>query len=301
MLPLPLTDAYLQFLASSWVHTRRPGPCPPRAPHVHGRNLRPQVRHHQHGRGRPVHAKRSPVHALFSGHKNIVRFIDAEFVTHQGQHTFILMEYCQGGHVVDLMNSRLHDRLKEREILKIFGDACEGVASMHYAKPPVIHRDIKVENLLVSNSDDYKLCDFGSATTQILPPRSPNFSVSKTQLDLIHEDVQKHTTLQYRAPELCDVYSGRGINEKVDIWALGVMLFKLCYYTTPFEKEGASTVTAIMSGRYNIPADPPFSKDLIALIQWCLLDHPSHRPTIYQLVHEICRLRGIKCPIDNIY
>ncbi|KAI9183689.1 Ark- serine/threonine protein kinase [Blastocladiella emersonii ATCC 22665] len=235
---------------------------------------------------------------MFSGHKNIVRFIDAEFVNQNGQHTFILMEYCQGGHVVDLMNSRLHDRLKEREILKIFGDACEGVARLHYAKPPVIHRDIKVENLLVSNSDHFKLCDFGSATTQILPPRSATFTVSKIELDVIHEDVQKHTTLQYRAPELCDVYMGRGINEKVDVWALGVMLYKLCYYTTPFEKEG---VNAIMNARYRIPAEPPFSGDLIATIRWCLLEDPARRPTIFQLVAEVSRLRGLPCPIDNIY
>jgi serine/threonine protein kinase len=77
---------------------------------------------------------------MFSQHKNIVRFIDAEFVTQGGQHALIVMEFCPGGHVVDLMNSRLHDRLKENEILKIFGDTCEGVACMHYTKPPVIHR-----------------------------------------------------------------------------------------------------------------------------------------------------------------
>ncbi|KNE64050.1 NAK/BIKE protein kinase [Allomyces macrogynus ATCC 38327] len=235
---------------------------------------------------------------MFTGHKNIVRFIDAEFVHQGGQHALILMEYCPGGHVVDVMNRRLHNRLKEPEILKIFGDACEGVARMHYAKPPVIHRDLKVENLLLSASNDFKLCDFGSATTHILPPRSATFSISKAELDVTHEDVQKHTTVQYRAPELCDVYMGRGINEAVDIWALGVMLYKLCYYTTPFEKEG---VNAIMHARYRIPPEPVFSKDLINMIRWCLKENPQDRPNIYQLVKEICRLRALPVPIENIY
>jgi serine/threonine protein kinase len=142
------------------------------------------------------------------------------------------------------------------------------------------------------------LCDFGSATTHILPARSANFSISKAELDVIHEDVQKHTTLQYRAPELCDVYMGKGINEKVDIWALGVMLYKLCYYITPFEKEG---INAIMNSRYQYPVEPRFSSNLLALIKWCLQEEPTRRPTIYQLVSEVCRLRNIACPIENIY
>ncbi|KAI9223295.1 kinase-like domain-containing protein, partial [Blastocladiella britannica] len=237
---------------------------------------------------------------LFTGHKNIVTFIDAEFRNGGGQHTFILMEYCPGGHCVDLMNQRLQNRLMEHEILKIFGDACEGVARMHYAQPAVIHRDIKVENLLVGANGDYKLCDFGSATPQILPPRSANFSVSKTDLDALHEDIQRHTTIQYRAPEMCDVYAGRGIDEKVDIWALGVMLYKLMYYTTPFERGGSTSVTAIMNARYDIPREPAFSPDIIALVRWCLLEDPRHRPTIYQLVADISRMRGLPVPIENI-
>jgi AP2-associated kinase len=46
-------------------------------------------------------------------------------------------------------------------------------------------------------------------------------------------DINTHTTIQYRAPEMVDVYQRRVIDEKSDIWALGVLLYKLCYYTTP--------------------------------------------------------------------
>ena len=59
---------------------------------------------------------------------------------------FILMEYCAGGGIIDMMNRRLRERLTEAEILQIFVDVCEGVATMHYQRPPLLHRDLKVSH-----------------------------------------------------------------------------------------------------------------------------------------------------------
>jgi AP2-associated kinase len=58
------------------------------------------------------------------------------------------------------------------------------------------------------------------------------------EIHALNEEIGRVTTLQYRAPELCDLYQKLGIDEKVDIWALGVVLYKLCYFTTPFEESG---------------------------------------------------------------
>jgi AP2-associated kinase len=128
------------------------------------------------------------------------------------------------------MNTRLQHRLTEPEILKIFGDVAEGVACMHYLKPPLLHRDLKVENVLISKSESgstmYKLCDFGSTAAPRAAAKTPE------EGRLIEEDVQKHTTMQYRSPEMIDVWRRQPIDEKADIWALGVLLYKLCYYTT---------------------------------------------------------------------
>ena len=44
---------------------------------------------------------------------------------------FILMEFCSGGGIIDMMNRRLRERLTEQEILTIFVDVCEGLAAMH--------------------------------------------------------------------------------------------------------------------------------------------------------------------------
>ncbi|KAG0321840.1 hypothetical protein BG000_003093 [Podila horticola] len=229
-------------------------------------------------------------------HKNIVEYMDSCMgkLEGGGYEVLILMEYCGGGPVIDLMNRRLQHRLTEPEILKIFSNVCEAVAYMHYSDPPILHRDIKVENIILSNND-YKLCDFGSATTNIL--RGDNIPRNVKDIQLLEEEINNHTTLQYRAPEMLDLYMRKGIDEKIDIWALGVLLYKLCYYTTPFEEQGQ---LAILNVRYTIPDHPQFSPALIGLFQSMLKEDPRQRPNIYQVMKATSALRGLPCPIHNL-
>src|SRR5262249_30879128 len=158
------------------------------------------------------------------------------------------------GGLIDFMNTRLQNRLTEPEILKIFSDVAEGVACMHYLEPPLLHRDLKIENILIQpNPQRYKLCDFGSSS----PIRPPGKTVAECRN--LEEDIQKHTTMQYRSPEMIDVFKGVTIDEKSDIWALGVLLYKLCYYTTPFEGQGQ---LAILNASFKYPPHPVFSDNI---------------------------------------
>ncbi|MCJ1313226.1 hypothetical protein MMC25_006903 [Agyrium rufum] len=233
------------------------------------------------------------------GHRHIVKYIDshASQLKGGGYEVFLLMEYCAGGGLIDFMNTRLQNRLTEPEILKIFSDAAQGVATMHYLKPPLLHRDLKVENILISSSTtttsrQYKLCDFGSTA----PPRPAATTAAEGRL--IEDDVQKHTTLQYRSPEMIDVYRKQPIDEKSDIWALGVLLYKLCYYTTPFEEQGQM---AILNASFKFPSYPAFSSKIKLLIASMLRENPSQRPNIYEVVKNVCLLRGTDIPIQDIY
>ncbi|KAL4911524.1 hypothetical protein BDW74DRAFT_143059 [Aspergillus multicolor] len=231
------------------------------------------------------------------GHRHIVKYIDshASQLKAGGYEVFLLMEYCAGGGLIDFMNTRLQNRLTEPEIIKIFSDVAEGVACMHYLKPPLLHRDLKVENVLISqhgNSVIYKVCDFGSAA----PPRPAATSAAEGRL--IEDDVQRHTTLQYRSPEMIDVYRKQPIDEKSDIWALGVLLYKLCYYTTPFEEVGQM---AILNATYKFPSYPPFSSRLKMLISSMLKESAQKRPNIYQVLLEVCQMQGREVPIKDIY
>lgn len=69
----------------------------------------------------------------------------------------------------------------------------------------------QVENILVSESGAYVLCDFGSATGKVL-------CGTVQGAPAVEEEVQKYTTLSYRAPEMVDIYSGKPITTKADIW-----------------------------------------------------------------------------------
>ncbi|KAI5248281.1 hypothetical protein E4T43_01530 [Aureobasidium subglaciale] len=230
------------------------------------------------------------------GHKHIVTYIDshASQLKGGGYEVFLLMEFCSGGGLIDFMNTRLQHRLTEPEILNIFGDVSEGVATMHYLKPPLLHRDLKVENVLITNSTKgaiYKLCDFGSTA----PPRPAATTAQEGRI--IEEDIQRHTTMQYRSPEMVDVWRRQPIDEKSDIWALGVLLYKLCYYTTPFEEVGQM---AILNASFKYPHYPPFSTRLKALIGSCLREDPRQRPNIYQVISEVCSMRGTPVPIKDV-
>ncbi|KAJ1899070.1 Ark- serine/threonine protein kinase, partial [Coemansia sp. IMI 209127] len=231
-----------------------------------------------------------PIMSQLSGHPNIVALTAAEL---GDDSAYILMEYC-GGNVLSLMNANLQIGLDERTILHIFCDVCKAVAHMHYQDPPQLHRDLKVENILISG-DSYKLCDFGSTSTRIVPP---NARLSRGEMVRMEEELQHSTTLDYRAPEMVDLYMRRGLNEKTDIWALGVMLYKLCYFRTPF--EGASSL-AILNAEFSVPVSPPYSKQLRHIFQMTLREEPRERPTIYTLTTYACALRGEKCLLENKY
>ncbi|BGP01339.1 hypothetical protein RTG_01194 [Rhodotorula toruloides ATCC 204091] len=235
-------------------------------------------------------------------HPKIVNMIEASVADlpggvdgSKGYEIYILMEWCPGGGIIDMMNTRLQNRLTEGEILKIFSDVVEAVAHMHYQSPPLIHRDLKVENILLTPPQTYKLCDFGS-TCKPLPREKVPTSVEGIQK--IELEINKTTTLQYRAPELVDVWGRKGFDEKIDIWALGVLLYKLCFYTTPFEEHGP---LAILNAQYKFPPYPAYSSQIRALIASMLQERASQRPNIYQVHEMVCQLRGVSVRLENEY
>ncbi len=133
----------------------------------------------------------------------------------------------------------------------------------------------QVANLLLTGEGVVKLCDFGSATTQQV---NPDPSWSATQRGLVEDEVNIHrslsissvlkicqlsskchfpqinrnTTPMYRSPEMVDLYSNCPVNQKADIWALGCLLYTLCFRTHPFE-DGAKL--RIINGNYKVPPE----------------------------------------------
>ncbi|XP_057674932.1 AP2-associated protein kinase 1 isoform X1 [Corythoichthys intestinalis] len=225
------------------------------------------------------------------GHKNIVGYLDSS-ITAMGSRdvweVFILMDYCKGGQVVNLMNQRLQTGFTEMEVLQIFCDTCDAVSRLHQRKTPIVHRDLKVENILLHDKGHYVLCDFGSATNKSLSPQTEGVAA-------VEEEIKKYTTLSYRAPEMVNLYNNKIITTKADIWALGCLLYKLCFFTLPF---GESQV-AICDGSFTIPDNSRYSYDLHCLIRFMLEPDPDKRPDIYQVSYFAFKLAQRTCPVQN--
>jgi AP2-associated kinase len=104
---------------------------------------------------------------------------------------------------------------------------------------------------------------------------------------------------------MVDLYKGMTIDERADVWviynlsqtielgvvnwiqALGVLLYKLAFYTTPFEDDGA---LAIVNAKYVIPSDSPYSKAIHDLIAFMLVPDVDSRPEVFDVLERLSKL-----------
>ncbi|XP_075061455.1 cyclin-G-associated kinase isoform X2 [Mixophyes fleayi] len=239
-----------------------------------------------------------------SGHPNIVQFCSAASIGKEesdtGQGEFLLLtELCKGQLVEFLNKAESKGPLSCDTVLKIFYQACRAVQHMHKQKPPIIHRDLKVENLLVSNQGTIKLCDFGSATTIA---HYPDYNWTAQMRATVEDEVTRNTTPMYRTPEIIDLYSNFPIGEKQDTWALGCILYLLCFKQHPFE-DGAKL--RIVNGKYSIPQNEARYTVFHGLIMSLLKVNPEERLSITEVVshlQEIAAARNVnpKSPITEL-
>ncbi|KAF7687730.1 hypothetical protein HF521_014958 [Silurus meridionalis] len=239
-----------------------------------------------------------------SGHPNVVQFCSAASISKEesdtGQAEFlILTELCKGQLVDFVKKVELKGAMSCDTVLKIFYQSCRAVQHMHKQKPPIIHRDLKIENLLIGQQGTIKLCDFGSATTVT---HYPDYSWSAHKRSMVEDEITRNTTPAYRTPEMIDLYSNFPINEKQDIWALGCILYLLCFKQHPFE-DGAKL--SIVNGKYTIPENESRYTVFHQLIRSMLKVNPEERLSITELVNqlqEIAAARNVnpKSPITEL-
>ena len=207
------------------------------------------------------------------------------------EHWFLL-EFCENGSLVDLLFCKVAARAGEYEkreplaqsrVLEIIDGLLAAVAHMHSLDPPVAHRDLKLENVLGTGDGRFVLCDFGSATTTVLP-------TTRTRSEALAEEdrIQKYSTLMYRAPEMVDLYRNQEVGVKVDVWALGCILFSLCFREHPFADESS---LQILNGAYSIPADSPYEACVHDLIRLMLADDPAVRPSATEALQRVRAMR----------
>ena len=193
------------------------------------------------------------------------------------KHAYIIMELCEEGTLLDYVNN-YEGNIPEMEALQIFNQILFGVNAMHSQKPPIAHRDLKIENIL-KKKRDYKLCDFGSASDEPFDPKISDEFVKEQNF----ANFEKNSTLYYRAPEMCDRYGEHIVNEKVDIWALGCVLYTMVFKEQPFMN---AQKLEIINGNYNFPKDEQklYSEKFLDLIRAMLTPNPDERPNILQVM-----------------
>jgi serine/threonine protein kinase len=129
----------------------------------------------------------------------------------------------------------------------------------------IVHRDIKLDNLLLDEHGQVKICDFG---------------VSKLLKDPNEIMTEQCGTPAYIAPEILKDKGYRGFG--VDIWSLGVCLYAMLYGTVPFKANNMSELhQLIMKAKYSLKDDKvEVSEDAKSLIRALLEPDPSKRLNI---------------------
>lgn len=223
------------------------------------------------------------------GHPNVVTLVaHAILDMGHGKEAFLVMEFCERS-LVSALESRGAGFFDEEKVALIFRDVCNAVFAMHCQTPPVAHRDLKAENVLLGADGAWKLCDFGSVSTN-------HKCFDKPEERGIEEDIiRKHTTPAYRAPEMWDLYRREVISEKVDIWALGCLMYRICYLKSAFDGESKLQV---LNGNYRIPELPKYSSSITSLIEEMLQSSPDARPDITQVWFRVNELLPLELQKD---
>ncbi|XP_078787364.1 misshapen-like kinase 1 isoform X8 [Oryzias latipes] len=215
----------------------------------------------------------------YSHHRNIATYYGA-FVKksppgHDDQ-LWLVMEFCGAGSVTDLVKNTKGSSLKEDWIAYICREILRGLCHLHNHK--VIHRDIKGQNVLLTENAEVKLVDFGVSA----------------QLD---RTVGRRNTFigtpYWMAPEViaCDENPDSTYDFRSDIWSLGITAIEMA--------EGAPPLCDMhpMRALFLIPRNPPpklkskkWSKKFIDFIEGCLVKTYTSRPSTEQLLkHSFIR------------
>ena len=195
-------------------------------------------------------------------HPNITTIYE---IGHSGKHNFIAMEYVDGKTLKDKIQI---ETLTTDEIVKIAVATLQGIKAAHDSN--IIHRDIKSENIMVSDSGVAKVMDFGLAKNL---ERQNVTHVSKTI-----------GTIAYMAPEQIE---GSKVDQRSDIYSFGVVLYEMITGRMPFigEHEASTLYSIINESAPNIAEiNPTADKGLIAIIEKAIEKSPKDR---YQTVSEI--------------
>lgn len=234
-------------------------------------------------------------------HPNIVRLHKME---ESERHFGIILEYASGGELFDyILNNRY---LKDNAARRLFAQLVSGVGYLH--KKGIVHRDLKLENLLLDRNRNIIITDFGFANTfdaahELTDKEEAGLAnrefVKRFGLDKVGSNGSRKGDLMqtscgspcYAAPELVvsdSLYTGR----KVDVWSCGVILYAMLAGYLPFDDDPANPEGDNINLLYKyIVSTPltfpeyvtPHAKDLLRRI---LVPDPRRRADLFEVARH---------------
>lgn len=234
-------------------------------------------------------------------HPNIVRLHE---MSETERHIGIVLEYASGGELFDYILN--HRYLKDHAARRLFAQLISGVGYLH--KKGIVHRDLKLENLLLDRNRNIIITDFGFANTfdaadELTEEEELNLPdrdyVKRTGLDKTKPNGMRRGDLMqtscgspcYAAPELVvsdSLYTGR----KVDVWSCGVILYAMLAGYLPFDDDPdnpeGDNINLLYKYIVNTPLTfpeyvTPHARDLLRRI---LVPSPRKRADLFEVARH---------------
>ncbi|KAJ5166797.1 uncharacterized protein N7482_005578 [Penicillium canariense] len=191
-------------------------------------------------------------------------------------HWYMLFEYVNGGQMLDYIIS--HGKLKEKQARKFARQIASALDYCH--RNSIVHRDLKIENILISKTGDIKIIDFG--LSNLFSPRS----LLKTFCG----------SLYFAAPELLQARQYTG--PEVDVWSFGIVLYVLVCGKVPFDDQSMPQLHAkIKKGVVEYP--PGLTTECRHIISRMLVTDPKQRASLAEIMNHPWMNKGSNYPPEN--
>ena len=216
------------------------------------------------------------------GHPNIVQFLG--LCKHETE-VFVVTEFVSKGDLMEVIHDTSYAELTWSLRTHLMLEIAKPLAYLH--KRNIVHRDVKLENVLVDDAWNVKLCDFGFARCMV--NEESNYRDRRTRKMTVAG------TDQWMAPE---VLMQQPYNECADMFSLGCTFYEImCRRQPPSRNVASKYAFDVQDFLSHVPKNTP--KQLIVLVLDLCQMHPSKRPSASQVVDLLLQVQKDLPPVNT--